>query len=57
MDKQVDELRRQMQGTGVSVTRQGDHIPLNMPSNITFSTASADRSPSFLKCWTASRWC
>lgn len=49
MDKQEDELRRQMQGTGVSVTRQGDHITLNMPSNITFSTASADLNASFLK--------
>lgn len=49
MDKQEDELRKQMQGTGVSVTRQGDHITLNMPSNITFSTGSADLSTSFLK--------
>jgi outer membrane protein OmpA-like peptidoglycan-associated protein len=49
MDKQEDELRRQMQGTGVSVTRQGDHITLNMPSNITFSTGSAELSASFLK--------
>ena len=49
MDKQEDELRRQMQGTGVSVTRQGDHITLNMPSNITFGTASADLNASFLK--------
>ena len=49
MDKQEDELRRQMQGTGVSVTRQGDNITLNMPSNITFSTGSADLNASFLK--------
>lgn len=49
MDKQEDELRRQMQGTGVSVTRKGDNITLNMPSNITFTTGSADLSPSFPK--------
>ncbi len=49
MDRQEDELRRQMQGSGVSVTRQGDHITLNMPGNITFSTASADMNASFFK--------
>lgn len=38
MDQQEAELRAQLQGTGVSVTRQGDHIILNMPSNITFNT-------------------
>ncbi|MER2634494.1 MAG: OmpA family protein, partial [Rhizobiaceae bacterium] len=31
-------LRDQLQGTGVSVTRAGDRIILNMPSNITFNT-------------------
>ena len=36
MDNQEADLRRQLQGTGVSVTRQGDRIILNMPSNITF---------------------
>ncbi len=38
MDNQEAELRRQLQGTGVSVTRNGDQIILNMPSNITFDT-------------------
>ncbi len=38
MDQQEAELRRQLQGTGVSVTRTGDQIILNMPSNITFAT-------------------
>lgn len=38
MDSQESELRRQLQGTGVSVTRDGDSIVLNMPSNITFPT-------------------
>ncbi len=38
MDQQEAQLRQQLQGTGVSVTRQGDYIILNMPSNITFDT-------------------
>ncbi len=38
MDQQESQLRAQLQGTGVSVTRVGDQIVLNMPSNITFAT-------------------
>ena len=38
MDQQEAELRAQLQGTGVSVTRVGQNIILNMPSNITFAT-------------------
>ncbi len=38
MDQQEEELRAQLRGTGVSVTRNGDEIILNMPSNITFAT-------------------
>jgi outer membrane protein OmpA-like peptidoglycan-associated protein len=38
MDQQEAELRAQLQGTGISVTRTGDQIILNMPSNITFAT-------------------
>jgi outer membrane protein OmpA-like peptidoglycan-associated protein len=38
MDQQESELRQQLQGTGVSVTRAGDRIILNMPSAITFDT-------------------
>jgi outer membrane protein OmpA-like peptidoglycan-associated protein len=49
MDKQEADLRRQMAGTGVSVTRQGDNITLNMPGNITFKSGSAELSPSFPK--------
>ncbi len=41
MDRQEAELRQQLQGTGVSVTRNGDEIILNMPGNITFRTDSA----------------
>jgi outer membrane protein OmpA-like peptidoglycan-associated protein len=38
MDQQEAELRQQLQGTGVSVTRNGNQIILNMPSNVTFAT-------------------
>ena len=38
MDSQEAELRAQLQGTGVSVTRVGNALILNMPSNITFAT-------------------
>jgi outer membrane protein OmpA-like peptidoglycan-associated protein len=38
MDKNEADLRAQLQGTGVSVTRTGDQIILNMPSDITFNT-------------------
>jgi outer membrane protein OmpA-like peptidoglycan-associated protein len=38
MDQNEAELRRQLQGTGVSVTRVGNRIVLNMPSDITFAT-------------------
>lgn len=38
MDRQEAALRSQLAGTGVSVTRLGDDIVLNMPGNITFAT-------------------
>ena len=47
MDQQERELRAQLQGTGVSVTRVGNQIILNMPSNITFPTDQATVSPQF----------
>jgi outer membrane protein OmpA-like peptidoglycan-associated protein len=47
MDRQEAKLRAQLQGTGVSVTRSGDNIILNMPGNITFATGSADLNASF----------
>ena len=47
MDRQEARLREQLRGTGVSVTRQGDNIILNMPGNITFRTGSADLNGSF----------
>lgn len=47
MDQQEAELRQQLQSTGVSVTRVGNQIILNMPSNITFDTDSATVKPDF----------
>jgi len=47
MDQQESELRAQLQGTGVSVTRVGDQIILNMPSNITFAVDQATIQPQF----------
>lgn len=47
MDQQETELRQQLQGTGVSVTRQGDRIILNMPSAITFDTDQDAVKPQF----------
>lgn len=47
MDQQEAELRAQLRGTGVSVTRVGQQIILNMPSNITFDVDSARVKPEF----------
>jgi outer membrane protein OmpA-like peptidoglycan-associated protein len=49
MDAQEAKLRQKLAGTGVSVTRQGDNIVLNMPGNITFQTGSADLNANFFK--------
>ena len=40
MDVQEAKLREELQGTGVSVSREGDNIRLIMPGNITFKTDS-----------------
>jgi outer membrane protein OmpA-like peptidoglycan-associated protein len=47
MDRQENKLRMQLQSTGVSVTRSGDNIILNMPGNVTFATGSSDISSDF----------
>ena len=47
MDRQEDKLRTQLQSTGVSVTRNGDNIILNMPGNVTFATGSSNISADF----------
>ena len=47
MDQQEAKLRAELEGTGVSVFRDGDNITLNMPGNVTFATDSADLSADF----------
>lgn len=47
MDKQEAELRRDMQGTGVDVVREGDTIRLNAPDSITFDVNRAEVKPQF----------
>ena len=47
MDQQEAELRQQLEGTGISVTRNGDNIILNMPSNITFDVDQDAVKPGF----------
>jgi outer membrane protein OmpA-like peptidoglycan-associated protein len=42
MDAEEAKLRQQLQGTGVSVTRSGDNLILNMPGNVTFATNQSD---------------
>ena len=49
MDNQESRLRARLQGTGVSVTRVGDDIILNMPSNITFDTDQSAIKPQFFE--------
>jgi outer membrane protein OmpA-like peptidoglycan-associated protein len=44
MDVQEAKLRQQLEATGVSVTRDGDNIILNMPGNITFASDSSSVS-------------
>ncbi len=47
MDRQEAELRQRLRNSGVSVTRKGDRIILNMPGNVTFATDSADLRSQF----------
>jgi len=47
MDKQEAKLRSQLEGSGVSVTRVGDEVILNMPGNITFDTGKSTLKPNF----------
>ena len=49
MDVQEAKLRQKLAGTGVSVTRIGDNITLNMPGNITFDTASSNLNGDFYR--------
>ncbi|MCI3132987.1 OmpA family protein [Phenylobacterium aquaticum] len=47
MDRQQTQLRAQLAGSGVTVTRQGDNIVLNMPSDVTFPSDQSDIQPRF----------
>jgi outer membrane protein OmpA-like peptidoglycan-associated protein len=47
MDQQELALRKKLEGTGVSVTRIGENITLNMPGNVTFASDSADVNAGF----------
>ena len=47
MDRSEEALRQQLAGTGVSVTRRGDEIILNMPGHVTFDFDSAALKPDF----------
>ncbi|QDF65994.1 OmpA family lipoprotein [Shewanella sp. SNU WT4] len=45
MDVQETKLRQQLQATGVSVTRDGDNIILNMPNEVTFGVDQTNLNP------------
>ena len=47
MDRQEAKLRQELDRTGVSVTRIGDNITLNMPGNVTFATNSSALNANF----------
>lgn len=47
MDVQAKKLREELAGTGVSVTKVGNNIVLNMPGNVTFATNQAEVQGSF----------
>ncbi|MEP3226707.1 MAG: OmpA family protein [Parasphingorhabdus sp.] len=47
MDEQEKKLRQQTAGSGIDVTRDGDNLILNMPSNVTFPVNSAAIQPEF----------
>lgn len=49
MDVQEAKLRQRLENTGVSVTREGDNIILNLPSNITFEVDKSDLKPNFVE--------
>jgi outer membrane protein OmpA-like peptidoglycan-associated protein len=47
MDRQEAQLRQELEGTGVSVTRQGDNLILNMPGDVTFEVDQSDVNSRF----------
>jgi len=46
-DRQAAKLRERLAASGVSVTRDGDNIILNMPSDITFDVDNSDVKAAF----------
>lgn len=47
MDNQEKELRAELDAYGVSVTRVGEKIVINLPSNVSFTTGSSSVNPNF----------
>lgn len=47
MDRQQEELNKELAGSGVQVQRQGDTINLNMPGGITFDSGKTNVKPNF----------
>ncbi len=47
LDRQQRELEANLAGTGAQVTREGDALLVNFPSQITFATNSASIKPEF----------
>lgn len=41
MDKQEQEFRDELSGSGIEIVREGDNLRLIMPANITFATGQA----------------
>jgi len=48
-DRQEAELRRQTQGTGIEVQRNGDVIQLNLPDGVTFDFGKSELKPQFYR--------
>jgi len=49
MDNQESKMRERLQASGVSVTRRGNEIILNMPGNVTFDTGQSAIKPNFYR--------
>ena len=47
MDKQEAKMTEKLAGTGVSVTRNGDELILNMPGEITFASGKSELNANF----------
>jgi len=47
MDHQEEELNKELEGSSVSVTRNGDTLNLNMPGNVTFDSGKASITTGF----------